>query len=70
MDIMEYSLSQNIMEQYIKDTNERYTSIGGEGGGAPSRCFRGCLRGSCVVVEGAGRRQDSGSPDASREACL
>lgn len=27
MDIMEYSLSQNIMEQYIKDTNERYTSV-------------------------------------------
>lgn len=27
MDIMEYSLSQNIMEQYIKDTNERYTNV-------------------------------------------
>lgn len=27
MAIMEYSLSQNIMEQNIKDTNERYTNV-------------------------------------------
>lgn len=52
----------NIMEQYIKDTNERWASVWG--------IWRGCWRGLSVVVKGAGRRQDSSPPDTSRVARL
>ena len=57
MDIMEYSLSQNIMEQYIKDTNERYTSVWGEGCRAPFKVLQGLSEG---LVCGWGSRKEAG----------